>query len=108
MSRFDCPYLMAPAFVWVMFHWRSSVSVLTGADGPSVASHLLKSRFIPYFRITEQSASLPLASFTPEQLFHERKLFFGSLSTTLGMSAGSTTTAPCCFRTAIASDMTFD
>jgi hypothetical protein len=29
----------------VMFHWRNSVSVFTGAEGPRVASHLLKSRF---------------------------------------------------------------
>src|ERR1700693_1710905 len=107
MSRLDWPYLIAPAFVCVRFHWRSSVRVLTGAVGPSDASHLLKSRFIPYLKETEQSASLPLASLQPEQMFHDRQLFFASLSTTLGMSAVSTITAPRCFRTSIASAITF-
>src|SRR5258708_9874602 len=94
MSRLDCPYLSAPAFVCVRFHWRSSVSVLTGADGPSEASHLLKSRFMPYLKETEQSASLPFASLQPEQRFHVRQLFFASLSTMLGMSAASVKMAP--------------
>src|SRR6266508_2595510 len=107
MSRFDCPYLSAPALVCVRFHWRSSVSVLTGAEGPSVASHLLKSRLMPYLKLTEQSASFPFASLQPEQRFQDRKLFLRSLSTTLGMSAGSTITAPCCLRTSIASAITF-
>ena len=31
------------------------------ADGPSETSHRLKSRFIPYLKTIEQSASLPLA-----------------------------------------------
>src|SRR5207247_9392038 len=97
------PCLMSPAVVGLMFHWRSPVSVFTGADGPSVCSHLLKSRFMPYLRITEQSASLPFASLTPEHVFHNRKFFCGSLSTMLGMSAGSTMTAPCCLSTATAS-----
>src|SRR5437660_846702 len=107
MSRLDCPYFNAPAFVWVRFHWRSSVKVLTGAEGPSDASHLLKSRFMPYLNVIEQSASLPFASFQPEQVFQERKLLFASLSTMLGMSAGSTRTAPWCLRTAIASAISF-
>src|SRR6266545_4170230 len=89
MSRFDCPYLIAPALVCVRFHWRSSVKVLTGAEGPSDASHLLKSRFMPYLKETEQSASFPFASLQPEQMFHERRLLPASLSTTLGMSARS-------------------
>ena len=50
----------------VMFNSRSSVSVLTGAEGPRVASHALKSRFMPYFKTMEQSASLPFALFSPE------------------------------------------
>src|SRR2546426_799765 len=54
MSRFDWPNRIAPPLVCAMFHCRSSVSVFTGADGPSVASHLLKSRFIPYLSATEQ------------------------------------------------------
>ena len=37
------------------------MSVLTGAAAPSDASHVLKSRFMPYLNTTEQSASLPLA-----------------------------------------------
>src|SRR5439155_3716196 len=75
-------------------------------DGPRDDSHLLKSRFMPYFSTTEQFSSFPLASFAPEHCPRSTKLFFGSLSTTLGISAGSTTTAPCCLSTAIASVMT--
>src|SRR6185312_15530645 len=99
MSRFDWPYLIAPAFWCAVFHSRSAVNDATGAADPSEASHLLKSRFIPYFRSTEQSASLPLALSAPEHWPHARKLLWGSLSTMLGMSAGSTTIAPCCFNT---------
>ena len=51
----------------VMFHCRSSVSVFTGADGPRLFSHRLKSRFIPYLKFTEQFASLPFACSAPEQ-----------------------------------------
>ena len=78
MSSCDWPYLIAPALACVVFHSRSSVSDFTGADAPSVFSHALKSRFIPYFSTTEQSSSLPLALFAPEQPFQRRKLFFGS------------------------------
>src|ERR1041385_1670431 len=99
---------MAPAVVWVMFHWRSSVSDFTGADGPRVASHALKSRFIPYFRTTEQSLSFPLELLTPEHWFHSAKFWSGSGLMMLGMLAGSTISAPCSRRTAMASVMTRD
>ena len=106
ISRFDWPYLIAPAFWCATFHSRSAVNDTTGAD-PSEASHLLKSRFMPYFSTTEQSASLPLALSAPEHMPHVMKLFFVSLSTMLGMSAGSTITAPSFLSTAIASSITF-
>ena len=82
-----------------MFHARSSVSVLTGADAPSVLSQALKSRFMPYLNTTEQFASLPFAPSTPEQMPHFRKFLSASCSTMLGMSAGSTITAPCALST---------
>ena len=95
--------MIAPAFWWATFHWRSSVSVFTGAFGPSVASHALKSRFIPYLNTIEQSASLPFALSRPLHTFQPRKLSAAAGATTLGMSAGSTISAPCALRTAIAS-----
>src|SRR5438094_159061 len=91
MSRFDCPYLIAPAFWWAVFQAISSFNVFTGAAAPSDASHLLKSRFIPYFRSTEHRSSLPRPSLTPEHWPHTRKLFAGSLSVMLGLSAASLT-----------------
>src|SRR5258705_8122358 len=103
MSRFDWPYLIDPPFLCASFHSRNSVSDFTGASGPSVASQALKSRFIPYLSTLEQFWSLPFPSPDPEQVFHNTKLLAGSLSTTLGISAGSTITAPCLRRTAIAS-----
>src|SRR4026207_2169141 len=95
MSRLDCPYLIAPAFWWAVFQAISSFSVLTGAAGPSDSSHLLKSRFIPYLKSIEQCSSLPRPSLAPEHWFHSTKLFFGSLSTTDGLSAGAVRSAPC-------------
>src|SRR6266705_2931758 len=89
---------MAPAFWCATFHCRSSVSVFTGAFGPRVPSQASKSRFMPYLNTTEQAASLPFALSSPLQTLQLRKLSPGSLARTLGMSAGSTTTAPCCFR----------
>ena len=100
------PYLMAPARWWVMFHSRSAVSVLTGALSPSDLSQRLKSRFIPYLNAIEQSASRPLAWSSPPQGFQLRKLFAGTVSTTLGMSAGSTITAPFALSTAMALSIT--
>ena len=44
-----------------MFQIRRSVSVLTGVDAPRLASHLLKSRFMPYLKTIEQSLSRPRA-----------------------------------------------
>ncbi len=70
--------------VWVMFHSRSSVSDFTGAEAPSVASQALKSRFMPYFRTTEQSLSLPLALFTPEHWPHSAKFCAGILGDDAG------------------------
>src|SRR5258708_16338002 len=89
-----------------MLHCRSSVSVLTGALSPSDLSHVLKSRFIPYLNATEQSASRPF-DWSPLHGLQLRKLLLALVSVTLGMSAGSTTVAPCCFSTAIASSMIF-
>ena len=103
----DWPYLIAPAF-----GARCSTRAARSASSPAptaraTRSQTLKSRFIPYLKTTEQSSSLPFACSAPEQKSHSRKLFFGSLSTTLGMSAGSTMIAPCCFSTAIASAIAF-
>jgi len=39
--------------LWALLNARSSVSDFTGAEGPSVASHLLKSRFMPYLSTVE-------------------------------------------------------
>ncbi len=97
---------MAPALWCATFHWRSSVSVFTGAFGPSVASHALKSRFIPYLKTIEQSASLPFALSRPLHTLQRRKLSAAAGATTLGTSAGSTTSAPCARRTAMASAIT--
>ena len=60
-----------------MFHWRSSVSVLTGALSPNVLSHASKSRFMPYLNAIEQSASRPFAWSSPLQTFQLVKLFAG-------------------------------
>ena len=70
MSRFDWPYFSEPAFLCAVFQSRSSVSDFTGADGPSDASHLLKSRFMPYLNAIEQSLSPPRALLAPEQIPH--------------------------------------
>ena len=107
MSSSAWPYLMAPARWCATFHSRSSVSVFTGAAAPSDASHALKSRFMPYLNTTEQSASLPFALSRPPHVDQSRKFFEASVATTLGMSAGSTMTAPCCFRTSMTSAIIF-
>src|SRR6185369_265527 len=99
----DWPYLIAPALACFVLNSRSSVSDLSGAAAPSDFSHALKSRFMPYLKTIEQSSSLPLPAFAPEQVDQRRKLFFGSLSSTLGMLAGSTMIAPWALSTAIAS-----
>src|SRR3974390_1927814 len=88
-----------------MFHSRSLGSDLTGALAPSDCSHALKSRFIPYLNAIEQSASRPL-DWSPLHGFQLTKLFDATVSTMLGMSAGSTMTAPCALSAAIASSMT--
>ena len=88
-----------------MFHCRSSESDLTGALSPNEASQLLKSRFIPYLKATEQSASRPLALSSPLQGLQLVKLRLATVSITLGISAGSTISAPCRLRTAITSSM---
>src|ERR1700731_3165251 len=49
---------------------------------------------------------LTLRAFNSSALFHSRRLLLESLLTTLGMSDGSTMTAPCCLRTLIASAIT--
>src|SRR5512140_1744719 len=100
MSRFACPYLIAPARWCATFHSRSSVSDFTGALAPSDWSQVLKSRFMPYLNAIEQLASRPLAFSRPLHGLQLRKLLLAFVSTTLGMSAGSTIVAPCCFRTA--------
>ena len=97
---------MAARAVRARLKSRSSVSVLTGALGPSERSHALKSRFMPYLNTTEQALSLALAPTAPEQMFQVRKFLSGSGSTTLGMSAGSTMTAPSRRRTSMASAIT--
>src|SRR5258708_36423013 len=97
---------MGPAGVWARLKLRNSVNVFTGAVGPSEASHLLKSRFMPYLNTIEQDSSLPFAFSRPEQVFHLSRLFCGSLEITLGISAGSTMTAPLCLRIAMASFIT--
>src|SRR5262245_63316730 len=94
MSSCDCPYLSAPACACARFHWRNSVRVFTGAVGPRLASHLLKSRFIPYLKTTEQPASMPFAQPVPRHTCQCTEFWFGSWSTMLGLLAGSTTTTP--------------
>ena len=88
-----------------MFHSRSIVSVLTGTPLPNVASHALKSRFIPYLNTIEQFASSPFALSSPAHGLQFRKFSAESVAVTLGMSAGSTITAPCALSTAIASSI---
>src|SRR5262245_15831466 len=105
MSKFDCPYLIEPARWCLRFHSRSSVSDLTGADGPSVASQWLKSRFIPYLRTIEQFASDPLEFPEPEQMLHWSMFCRKSGSIVLGILAGSITIAPSRLRTSMASDI---
>src|SRR5689334_3268565 len=105
MSSCDWPYLIVPAAVCAALNCRSSLRDFTGAEGPSDASQLLKSRFIPYFSTTVQFSSEPFPLPAPEHMLHFRKLFAGSGERTLGIFAGSTITAPCAFNTAIASDM---
>src|SRR5579871_3787935 len=107
MSSCDWPYLMAPAAVWARLNLRSLVRECKGAEGPSDASHRLKSLFMPYLKTTEHPSSLPFAFSTPEHVFHLNIFFAGSVATTLGISAGSTTVAPWRFNAAIASDITF-
>src|SRR5262245_65975658 len=77
MSSRDWPYLIAPAFACAWFHSRSPVSVFAGADGPSDFSQMLKSRFMPYLKLTEQPASFPLACSAPEQKSQAAKLSAG-------------------------------
>ena len=67
MSRRDCWYRIAPATACARFQFRNSVRVFTGADGPRLASHALKSRFIPYLNATVHWLSLPLACSAPAQ-----------------------------------------
>src|SRR5260370_26383060 len=106
MSRRDWPYLIAPALRCSVFQVRSSVSDFTGADGPSEPSHWLKSRFIPYLNTTEQSESFPFELLAPPQVFQSRRLLPVSSLTTLGISAGSTITAPRRLRVSMASALT--
>src|SRR5688500_8545114 len=80
-SRLACAYLIALRFEWAVLKARSSASVFTGAADPNDASHALKSRFMPYHNTDEQFSSRgPLVHDPPQS----RKLFFVSLSTTLG------------------------
>jgi hypothetical protein len=51
-------------------------------------------------------SSFPFALSGPEQTCQSRKFRDGSQSTMLGMSAGSTTVAPCAVNAAIASAIT--
>src|SRR2546430_15500127 len=88
MSSCDCPYLSAPALACARFQWRSSVSDFTGAAGPRLASHLLKSRFMPYLKTTEHPASAPFGPSVPRQTSQRRKLRVWSFSTTAGISGG--------------------
>jgi len=53
-----------------------------------------------------QFSSFPFALSGPEQTGQSRKFRAGSQSTMLGMSAGSTTVAPCAFNAATASVIT--
>src|SRR2546423_9988341 len=105
MSSSDWPYLTAPPFVWDVFQLRKSVSDFTGALSPRDLSHLLKSRSMPYARSTEHFRSF--TSSIDVQTPQLRRLLSAFLSTMLGISAGSTTVAPCFFNTSIASLITF-
>jgi hypothetical protein len=67
MSSRDWPKRIDPAFACARFHARSSVSDLTGALSPRLASHALKSRFMPYLKFTVQSASPPFLCSAPWQ-----------------------------------------
>ena len=58
MSSRACRYLIALFAVWARLNSRNSVSVLTGAREPRLSRKALKSRLNPYFRTTEQFASL--------------------------------------------------
>ena len=78
MSKRDCPYLAAPASAWSRFHWRSSVSVVTGASGPRLSSQALKSRLAPYLKFTEQRWSEPFAWCAPAQKPQAAKFESGS------------------------------
>src|SRR5882724_1710430 len=82
--------------------------LLTGALGPSDCSHALKSRFIPYLNVTEQLASVALAPGAPEQSPQATWFCAGSGSITLGISAGSTMTAPSRRSASMASAITLD
>ena len=74
-----------------------------GSEGELRGRHVTATRLLN----SPQSLSRPRTFSAPEQTFHFRRLLFSSLATTLGMSAGSTTTAPCRFRTSMASAITF-
>ena len=69
-------------------------------------SHALKSRFMPYLNAIEQPASSPFALSEPTAHVPVQEVLGRDPSSmTLGMSAGSTITAPCAFSTAIASSI---
>ena len=76
---------------------RCSTRAARSASSPApparaTASHALKSRFMPYLKTTEQSASLPLrVARRRRRCPRAGSCRSGSASTTLGMSAGSTT-----------------
>ncbi len=62
---------------------------------------------MPYLKLIEQFASIPLACSAPEQKSQSGKFFCGSLSTKLGTSAGSTIDRALLLSTAIASAIAF-
>ena len=97
MSRFDWPYLIAPAF-WCAVFQRAAPSASSPAPpAPSDCEPAVEVALHAVLEIDRAVLVLaPALRSTPEHVFHSRKLFFGSLSTMLGMSAGSTMTAPCC------------
>ena len=89
----DWPYLSAPAFVWASFQVRSAVRAFTGAvKQRQPAAEVTLHAGTLY--VTEHSASFPFAPSGPEQTFQLRKLFEGSASTMLGISAGSMICGP--------------
>src|SRR5215471_15197495 len=94
---------MAFARVCDRLNTRRSVSDLIGADAPSVASHALKSRFMPYLSTDVHVASWPTPWFNPEHVSHRSTFSAGSFDTTLGRFAGSTRIAPSRLSTSIAS-----